>query len=145
MWLGTQHGDDNVRASGDVNPESGQRRWQKNRGDQGVSSVLIRTDVASGSETPKPLPEVQTATPHKYTTATPPRATDPSARDDDVTPRPGGDWLRTSRRQRDAEPRLSPRESCGLRCGMAAGPGGAVPRQPEPALGPETWPGVPAR
>lgn len=64
VWLGMELEDDSVRASGQVNLECGQRRWRKNRGDQGVSSVLIRTDVASGSEAPNPLQGVQTAKPH---------------------------------------------------------------------------------
>lgn len=77
MWRGMEHEDDNVRASGEVNLECGQRRWQKSRGDQGVSSVLSHKDVAPGSETLNPSREEQTAKTHKHTAAIPPRATDP--------------------------------------------------------------------
>lgn len=52
---------------------------------------------------------------------------------------PGG-----RRRRGDAEPGCVIARAV-LRRGMATEPGGAVRRLPEPALGPRTWPGVPAR
>lgn len=128
--------------------KSGSRKIGERRN---VNSVLIHAGVGSGSETLINLQEVKQNPalartkvnyPHRFQT----RAK-PEALDDDVSPRPGGDWFakRGVGRQRDADPGLNSRESCELPCGMAAEPGGAGLRLPGPALRPEAWPGVPAR
>lgn len=112
---------------------------QINRGGQAVESVQTH-GVASRPQAPNPLSE---AAPVMTQTAS--GGSRPGAAGC-ASPRPGGDWfpgVTSLAPRRAASP--SPRESRGLRCGMATEPGGAVPRLPEPALAPETWPGVPAR